>query len=63
MMSLDINVLMLVAVVGAVVIGQWSEAATVTFLFAFAQVLETRSMDRARNAMGAEEFDHASGAE
>jgi Cd2+/Zn2+-exporting ATPase len=52
-MSLDINVLMLVAVVGAAAIGQWSEAATVTFLFAFAQVLETRSMDRARNAIGA----------
>ena len=50
-MSLDINVLMLVAVIGAMFIGEWSEAATVTFLFAFAQILEARSMDRARNAI------------
>src|SRR6185295_5017029 len=52
-MALDINVLMLVAVAGAIAIGQWSEAATVTFLFAFAQVLEARSMDRARHAIRA----------
>ena len=52
-MSLDINVLMLVAVIGAIVIGEWSEGATVTFLFAFAQILEARSMDRARNAIRA----------
>jgi Cd2+/Zn2+-exporting ATPase len=52
-MSLDINVLMLVAVVGATIIGEWSEGATVTFLFAFAQILEARSMDRARNAIRA----------
>ena len=52
-MSLDINVLMLVAVVGAMIIGEWSEGATVTFLFAFAQILEARSMDRARNAIRA----------
>jgi Cd2+/Zn2+-exporting ATPase len=52
-MSLDINVLMLIAVVGAMVIGEWSEGATVTFLFAFAQILEARSMDRARNAIRA----------
>jgi Cd2+/Zn2+-exporting ATPase len=52
-MSLDINVLMLVAVVGAILIGEWSEGATVTFLFAFAQILEARSMDRARNAIRA----------
>ena len=37
LLSLDINVLMLVAVVGAVAIGQWSEAAAVIFLFALAQ--------------------------
>jgi Cd2+/Zn2+-exporting ATPase len=52
-LSLDINVLMLVAVIGAIIIGEWSEAATVTFLFAFAQILEARSMDRARNAIRA----------
>ncbi len=52
-MSLDINVLMLVAVIGAMIIGEWSEGATVTFLFAFAQILEARSMDRARNAIRA----------
>ena len=52
-MALDINVLMLVAVAGAIAIGEWSEAATVTFLFAFAQVLEARSMDRARHAIRA----------
>jgi Cd2+/Zn2+-exporting ATPase len=52
-MSLDINVLMLVAVLGAIVIGEWSEGAAVTFLFAFAQILEARTMDRARNAIRA----------
>jgi len=49
--SLDINVLMIVAVAGAAVLGQWSEAATVVFLFGFAQALETRTMDRARHAI------------
>jgi Zn2+/Cd2+-exporting ATPase len=52
-MSLDINVLMLVAVVGALIIDEWSEGAAVTFLFAFAQILEARTMDRARNAIRA----------
>ncbi|HEY3384462.1 MAG TPA: heavy metal translocating P-type ATPase [Vicinamibacterales bacterium] len=51
--SLDINVLMLVAVTGAVIIGEWSEGAAVIFLFALAQWLETRSMDRARHAIRA----------
>ena len=52
-LSLDINVLMLVAVAGAVAIGEWSEAAAVLFLFALAQLLETRSMERARHAIRA----------
>jgi Zn2+/Cd2+-exporting ATPase len=51
--TLDINVLMLVAVAGAMALGEWSEAATVVFLFAIAQWLESRSMDRAREAIRA----------
>jgi len=51
--TLDINVLMSVAVVGALALGQWFEAAMVVFLFAVAQLLETRSMDRARGAIRA----------
>jgi Cd2+/Zn2+-exporting ATPase len=51
--SLDINVLMLVAAAGAVLLGQWSEAATVVFLFALAQALEARTLDRARSAIRA----------
>lgn len=51
--DLDINVLMLVAVIGAMALGEWAEAGTVVFLFAIAQWLESRSMDRARQAIRA----------
>jgi Cd2+/Zn2+-exporting ATPase len=51
--GLDINVLMVVAVCGAMALGEWSEAASVVFLFALAQLLETRAMDRARGAIRA----------
>ena len=50
---LDINVLMLVAVAGAIALGEWGEAASVVFLFAFAQLLESRAMERARGAIRA----------
>src|SRR5262245_370478 len=52
-LALDINVLMLAAVAGAVILGQWSEAATVAFLFSLAQLLEARAMERARGAIRA----------
>lgn len=51
--TLDMNFLMSVAAVGAGAIGQWGEAASALFLFAIAQLLETYSMDRARNAIAA----------
>jgi len=51
--SLDINVLMLIAAAGAIVLGQWNEAAAVVFLFAIAQTLEARTLERARLAVRA----------
>ena len=50
---LDINVLMMIAVAGAIVLGQYSEAAAVVFLFAVAQALEVRTLERARHAISA----------
>ena len=50
--SLDINVLMVIAVIGAVAIGEYEEGAMVVSLFAAAQWLEAQSLDRARQAIG-----------
>ncbi len=50
--NLNINALMSIAVTGAVLIGQWPEAAMVMFLFTIAELIEARSLDRARNAIG-----------
>jgi Zn2+/Cd2+-exporting ATPase len=50
--SLDINVLMVIAVIGAMFIGEYEEAAMVVTLFAAAQWLEAQSLDRARKAIG-----------
>ncbi len=46
----DMNLLMTVAVLGAVFIGEWLEAATVTVLFSFSLLLESWSVERARKA-------------
>ena len=50
-LNLNINALMSIAVTGAILIGQWPEAAMVMFLFTVAELIEARSLDRARNAI------------
>ncbi|GLK61966.1 MULTISPECIES: heavy metal translocating P-type ATPase [Azotobacter] len=49
--DLNINALMSIAVTGAMLIGEWPEAAMVMVLFALAEVIEARSLDRARDAI------------
>ena len=49
--SLNINALMSIAVTGALLLGQWPEAAMVMVLFTIAELIEAKSLDRARNAI------------
>jgi Cd2+/Zn2+-exporting ATPase len=49
----DMNLLIILAVIGAAGIGQWFEAATVAFLFALSLTLESWSVGRARRAVEA----------
>jgi Cd2+/Zn2+-exporting ATPase len=50
-LSLNMNFLMSLAVIGAAIIGQWPEAAVVIVLFTLAEMIESLSLDRARNAI------------
>ncbi|WP_429461534.1 heavy metal translocating P-type ATPase [Paraburkholderia sp. JPY465] len=49
--NMNINALMSIAVTGAALLGQWPEAAMVMVLFTIAELIEARSLDRARNAI------------
>jgi len=49
--SIDMNVLMSIAIIAAAAIGQWEEAAVVAFLFSIAIVLEALAMARTRKAI------------
>jgi Cd2+/Zn2+-exporting ATPase len=49
--NLNINALMSIAVTGALVLGQWPEAAMVMVLFTVAEWIEASALDRARNAI------------
>lgn len=48
----DIHLLMVIAVCGALAIGEWFEGASVAFLFSVALLLEQWSIERARKAIG-----------
>ena len=49
--QLDANFLMIVAVLGAVAIGEWSEGAMVVFLFAVGNLLQAYTVDRTRGSI------------
>jgi len=52
-LSIDMNFLMTVAIIGASVIGEWGEGATVAFLFSFGNTLQTYTMDKTRQSIQA----------
>ncbi|GED61042.1 cation-translocating P-type ATPase [Brevibacillus formosus] len=49
--SLDMNVLMSVAAVGAALIGEWLEGATVVWLFSIGNLLQTKSIEKTRDSI------------
>jgi cation transport ATPase len=52
-LRLDMHVLVCITVIGAAIIGEWSEGAAVAFLFALAHRMEAWSIERARSEIAA----------
>ncbi len=52
-LAFDIDLLMLLAALGAAVLGEWAEGAFLLFLFSLAHALEHYALGRARNAIRA----------
>ena len=50
-LSLDMNVLMTLALIGAMAIGEWLEGAALVFLFSLGTALQTYTVDKARNSI------------
>lgn len=49
--SLDMNVLMSMAAIGAAAIGEWLEGATVVWLFSLGNMLQARSIEKTRDSI------------
>ena len=50
-LSLDMNFLMTMAIIGAAAIGEWSEGAAIAFLFSVGNTLQAYTMDKTRQSI------------